>query len=210
MINSIDNAGEHMRVSVEEALDFVRPAYEGRAYHNMSHVVHMMSRVEVLSLSARLPSIDTELILIATAFHDVVYHPGSNWNEDASAFVAGKWLEGRLCSALIDVVQQLIMMTKTHEVTAVYATEQYGAIICDADLWTIGSHWDEYKRHGAAIRQEFVLIDDHTFDNRRARVRQSLLARQRGQTPRGMEREAQAQANMRRELSEILTRYNLK
>ena len=209
MINSIDNAGEHMRVSVEEALDFVRAAYEGRAYHNMSHIVHMMSRVETLSLDAKIPDGDTELILIATAFHDVVYHPGSLWNEDASAFVAGKWLKGRLGSGFIDVVQQLIMMTKTHDVSQDYANG-YGAIICDADLWTIGSHWDEYKRHGAAIRQEFVLIDDHTFDNRRAKFLQSRIGRQMYHTPLGMEREAQAQANMRRDLSEILTRYNLK
>ena len=55
-----------------------------------------------------------------------------------------------------------------------------------------------------------MLIDNHTFDNRRAKFLQSRIGRQMYHTPLGMEREAQAQANMRRDLSEILTRYNLK
>lgn len=209
MINSIDNDGIRMRVSVEEALDFVRPAYEGRAYHNMAHVVHMMSRVEKLSHDAKIPDMSVELILIATAFHDVVYHPGSNWNEDASAFVAGKWLEGRLGIGYIDLVKQLIMLTKNHDVPPDYMNG-YGAIICDADLWTLGSSWGEYMRHGAAIRQEFVLVDDDGFDRGRVKFLQSRIGRQVFHTPAGMEREECAQSNMRRELSEILSRHKMK
>lgn len=170
-----------------------------RRYHTAVHVEHVLRTLEELS---PLPG-DMLSLQLAAWFHDAVYAPGRDDNEERSAFLARDTLELVGGSpALGTEVARLISLTATHDPAP---DDRSGAVFCDADLSILGSSQGSYAGYAAAIREEFSLAPDVVFRPGRAKILRQFLQRpQLFHTPTGRERwEASARVNLQREIDEL-------
>jgi predicted metal-dependent HD superfamily phosphohydrolase len=142
-----------------------------REYHNLMHIEDVLLRIEEIE-----PPVEHELALaLAAWFHDAVYQPGKDDNEDRSAYVAYDALEQVGASPdLIAEVVRLVRLTAHHDPDA---DDAAGAVLCDADLAILASAPDRYREYAAAIRQEYGHVPEVDFRTGRAAVLRRLLDR---------------------------------
>jgi predicted metal-dependent HD superfamily phosphohydrolase len=148
-----------------------RYTQEHRAYHNLLHVEDVLLRIEELE-----PPREHELALaLAAWFHDAVYQPDRDDNEERSAYAAYDALEQVGGSpALIAEVVRLIRLTATHDPDA---DDVAGAVLSDADLAILGAARDRYVTYSKGIREEYVHVPHDAYRAGRARVLRRFLER---------------------------------
>src|SRR6478609_6115457 len=98
-------------------------------------------------------------------FHDAIYDPTASDNEEKSADLAARCLAGGQLDPLFsDRVQQLILVTKTHDPEP--GTDL--ALMVDIDLAILGSSWGRFAEYERAIRQEYTWVPEMVFCAKRA------------------------------------------
>jgi predicted metal-dependent HD superfamily phosphohydrolase len=143
-----------------------------RHYHNLEHIEYVLDAVDSLT-----PGSHGQAIRLAAWFHDAVYAPGRDDNEERSAFVAAEALEVAGASpSLISEVVRLVLVTKDHDPTA---DDKAGAILSDADLRILASDSDTYARYAANVRREYELIPDDVFFPARLDILRQFVTRPR-------------------------------
>lgn len=142
-----------------------------REYHNLMHIEDVLLRIEELQ-----PPAEHELALaLAAWFHDAVYQPGQDDNEDRSGHLAFDALEQVGADpALIAEVVRLVRLTASHDPDA---SDVAGAVLCDADLAILAAEPPRYTQYATAIRQEYVHVPRAEFRAGRAEVLRGLLQR---------------------------------
>jgi predicted metal-dependent HD superfamily phosphohydrolase len=170
-----------------------------RKYHNLMHIEDVLLRIEELE-----PPVEHELTLaLAAWFHDAVYQPGKDDNEDRSAYVAYDALEQIGASPdLIAEVVRLVRLTAHHDPAD---DDAAGAVLCDADLAILAAAPDRYREYATAIRQEYVHVPEAEFRSGRAAVLRRFLDRPTiYRTPYGREHwEDAARANIAAEIEAL-------
>jgi predicted metal-dependent HD superfamily phosphohydrolase len=143
-----------------------------RAYHNLLHVEDVLLRIEELA-----PPKEHELALaLAAWFHDAVYQPERDDNEERSAYAAYDALEQAGASpTLMAEVMRLIRLTASHEADA---DDIAGEVLCDADLAILGAAREKYVQYAQGIRQEYVHVPMTTYHAGRAQVLRAFLERE--------------------------------
>lgn len=170
----------------------------GRFYHTLSHVHHVLTTVETLE-PAPSPALQ-----LAAWLHDVIYDPRRSDNEAASAAFARRllrrWAQPQ---ALVQRVSALILATKTHAAGDDWET----AVLLDADLAILGAEWETYQAYARAIRREYHFVSPEAYRSGRVAVLQRFLQRPHiYQTPQFLaHRETAARANLRREIDYLTT-----
>jgi predicted metal-dependent HD superfamily phosphohydrolase len=142
------------------------------------------------------------LVELAGWFHDAIYLPGAQDNELRSAALAERFLADlQLPRTHRAEVQRLILITQNHRTEPEDAD---GQVLIDADLASLGASPAVYRRQVLAIRDEYGNVDDETFRQGRIWLLQRFLRWDHiYYTPlMRAEREAQARANLQRELEE--------
>jgi predicted metal-dependent HD superfamily phosphohydrolase len=176
-----------------------RYAQSHREYHNLMHIEDVLLRIEELE-----PPLEHELSLaLAAWFHDAVYQPGQDDNEDRSAYAAYDALEQVGADPeLISEVVRLIRLTAEHDPAD---EDLAGAVLCDADLAILAAAPDRYAQYAMAIRQEYVHVTEADFRAGRAKVLRRFLDRPTiYRTPHGREHwEAAARANLATEIASL-------
>jgi predicted metal-dependent HD superfamily phosphohydrolase len=140
----------------------------GRHYHDLAHIedcLAALARVENLSTQER------EILTEAIWWHDVVYDPTRNDNEELSA----QFAERHVRADISGEVGRLIRLTKTHDVKA---DDRLGAIVISIDLSILGAEPARYDAYAAAIRQEFIHVPEPDYRAGRARVLDHFAARE--------------------------------
>lgn len=172
-----------------------------REYHNLMHIEDVLLRIEELE-----PPAEHELELaLAAWFHDAVYQPGQDDNEERSAYVAYDALEQVGADpTLIAEVVRLIRLTAAHEPED---GDVAGAVLCDADLAILAAASERYAQYASAIRQEYVHVPKADFDIGRAAALRMFLDRPAiYRTAYGREHwEAPARANIAAEIEVLET-----
>ncbi len=144
-----------------------------RFYHTLQHIQQVLETLEALELVA----LDFSVIQLAAWFHDVIYDPKSQDNEDKSAAYAEVALtELAIPLATIARVKTLILSTKTHQSPPDDIDCQ---ILLDADLAILGAAESEYKAYSMAIRQEYSWVPDGEYRWGRKQVLDKFLQRNR-------------------------------
>jgi predicted metal-dependent HD superfamily phosphohydrolase len=170
-----------------------------RAYHNLMHIEDVLLRVEELE-----PPAEHELTLaLAAWFHDAVYQPGKDDNEDRSAYVAYDALEQIGADPeLIAEVVRLVRLTASHDPEA---DDIAGQVLSDADLSILAAPRERYEQYAHAIRQEYVQVPQAEYRAGRAKVLQTFLDRASiFRTSYGREHwEAPARANIAAEIAQL-------
>lgn len=86
-----------------------------RYYHNIDHCTNMLDIIDTMFENTD-NYIDYQTYVLATIFHDIVYDPKSNRNEEDSVKYFKKASRGLLHSEMIKLVSSLIMTTKSREI----------------------------------------------------------------------------------------------
>lgn len=105
-------------------------------YHNAQHTLNVLEAAEHLLEAERVPQSERWLLLTAALFHDTGFLKSYKNHEEHSCGIAKEILPGfGYSSTAVESICTLIMATKLPQ----SPTDQLQQIICDADLYYLGS-----------------------------------------------------------------------
>lgn len=144
-----------------------------RHYHTLQHLRECLAHFDAAAGLARRPA-EVELALW---FHDAVYDPQRNDNEERSARWARDSVLAAGCAAdMAARVESLVLATKSHQATG---DDPDTALLLDVDLAILGAapaRFDEYEKQ---VRAEYAHVAEDDFRAGRARILQGFLQRPR-------------------------------
>ena len=169
----------------------VQLAEPQRRYHDLSHIEQLL---------AALPDDRASPELVAAIWlHDIVYDPRAGDNEERSAAQARVDLAGSGIDA--ERVAALILGTKRHD-----GEDAEQRLLNDLDLSILAAPAAAYDRYAGAIRAEYAHVPEPAYRTGRAAVLRGFLAQPAiFAAPLFTGREAQARANLRREIASLET-----
>ncbi|MFI5806479.1 hypothetical protein [Streptomyces sp. NPDC051561] len=141
-----------------------------RHYHTVTHLAAVLAHLDTLAGHAA----DPDLVRLAAWFHDAVYLPDRDTNEDRSARLAERALpELGLSADATAEVARLVRLTVTHDPDP---EDTNGEALCDADLAILAAPPEAYAAYASAVRAEYAFVPDPDFRTGRAAVLTHLLA----------------------------------
>jgi predicted metal-dependent HD superfamily phosphohydrolase len=140
-----------------------------RRYHDLAHLAAVLGLVGELADAAE----DGHAVRLAAWYHDVVYDPQRDDNEEVSAARAQAGLRGLVPDERVAEVARLVRLTATHDPAD---DDGNGAVLCDADLAVLAGPPEAYAAYASAVREEYGHLDDATFTAGRIAVLERLLA----------------------------------
>ncbi len=143
-----------------------------RRYHGVEHVHGVVRRV--INIAAAIsPSFDTTEAEWAAWYHDAIYEPRANDNEERSADLAvAELTEHGLEHEQVERIAAMVRMTKRHAPTSFAES-----VLADADLWTLGGSPEQYAAYGALVRAEYSHVSDADWARGRPPVMEAFLNR---------------------------------
>lgn len=190
---------ERLEVEFKNANSWWKTIYNAysatdRKYHNLEHLNNMLNAINerhdqypaYFHDMKILPNEDLDLILIAAWFHDFVYRFDGRDNETESAECAEMF-----CNRMTNLTKEqslfvydLIMATK-HELLFLkddlpelsLRFKSCAALICDADVITMGSDWDYFSNTNENIRLEYPNVPDDSWSIARKGFFDKFLSR---------------------------------
>jgi predicted metal-dependent HD superfamily phosphohydrolase len=174
---------------------YLQPA---RQYHTLDHIAALLRQLEEHKDGV----IDHDAVALAILFHDVVYDPRRQDNEQRSAALARQRLTTLgFATALIDKVAAYIEATQHGHKVEIKDPDL--ALLLDLDLSTLAAAPDAYRAYASAIRREYAHVPDAFYRGGRRQILEGFLARQRiYHTERLFTLwEARARANMSEEIA---------
>ncbi|MET7936012.1 hypothetical protein [Streptomyces sp. NPDC005322] len=140
-----------------------------RRYHTTDHLIAVLDRVDELSSHAT----DPDAVRLAAWFHDAVYLPERDTNEERSARLAERALpEAGVPEARTAETVRLVLLTRDHDPAP---GDTNGEVLCDADLAVLAGSPEDYSAYAAAVREEYGFVPDDLFREGRANVLRHLL-----------------------------------
>lgn len=176
-----------------------RYAEPHRHYHDLTHLAEVLGALRVLTAEADLPV----PVVCAAYWHDAVYDPRADDNEQRSADLAAAELSRLgLVPQVVEEVVRLVLLTVSHDPVP---EDRHGALLSDADLAVLAAEPHRYERYAAGVRREYAHVGPLAFREGRAVVLRELLERPHlYATPEGRRRwEDAARGNLRAELSRL-------
>ena len=140
-----------------------------RRYHSLAHLAAVLGIVDQLADHAA----DPRAVRLAAWYHDVVYDPRRDDNEQVSAGRARAGLRGLVDDGTLATVERLVLLTAGHDPQP---GDDDGAVLCDADLAVLAGPPDAYAAYASAVREEYGHLDDAVFTAGRTTVLERLLA----------------------------------
>ncbi|VWB61205.1 hypothetical protein BLA23254_02831 [Burkholderia lata] len=140
-----------------------------RHYHTLVHVRRCLRHVDL----ARGAIPEPDAVELALWFHDAIYVPGANNNEQRSADWFRHLAAGRIGAC--DRICAMILAT-TH---VGIAAELDTRFVCDVDLAALGASRRRFREDGRLLRAERPDLDDRAYDLHERTILRGLLARSR-------------------------------
>ena len=166
-----------------------------RKYHNLEHITRMLTRAE--DIWVRL----TDQQVLAIWYHDAIYDPKAEDNEEQSALIFETHAqESGMDAQDIQLIKSIIIDTKTH-----YATSRESVYVLDLDLLGLADPYEQYVETGKKIRQEYSHLTDSQWRTGRRKFLTRMLARNSIFNDPFIRRffDDQARQNMMRDLKEL-------
>ncbi len=174
-----------------------RYAEKGRHYHTLKHLDHIIAELQ----PCRESIVNWEAVVLATAYHDIIYNVLRQDNEEKSASFAVKELASMgWDEQMQEACRRLILATCKHE----FADSDTN-FFTDADLSILGSDPESYRMYTEQVRKEYAIFPNIIYKPGRRKVLVHFL---------GMTNifktsffagkyEATARANLERELTSL-------
>lgn len=166
-----------------------------RHYHTLTHLEHLLAELEKVKTSIK----HWNCLLFSLFYHDVIYNPAKQDNEEESALLAAKRLaEMRVSEETVKQCSEQILATKKHTLSPNADTN----LFTDADLAILGADPARYDLYCQQIRQEYKIYPDFLYNAGRKTVLLHFLEMEKiFKTDRFFARfERQARENIQREL----------
>jgi predicted metal-dependent HD superfamily phosphohydrolase len=156
---------------IEEIIRAYREPH--RHYHTLDHIAALLALLARFGAGAA----DRDVLTLAILFHDIVYDPRRQDNEEASASLAVEQLARLgLPDALVGKVARYIRATR-HDQANEASSEADLALLLDLDLSILAAAPEAYGAYSQAIRREYAFVPDPLYRTGRRRMLETLLAR---------------------------------
>ena len=144
-----------------------------RHYHTLQHLRECLAHCEAAASLALHPA-EVELALW---FHDAVYDPRRDDNEERSAEWARRSILSAGCGeAVAQRVQASVLATKSHAAASIDADVQ---LVLDIDLAILGAAPARFADYERQVRAEYAHVPDADWRAGRSRILSGFLARPR-------------------------------
>ena len=144
-----------------------------RHYHTLQHLRECLAHCEAAASLALHPA-EVELALW---FHDAVYDPQRDDNEERSAEWAWRSILAAGCGeAVAQRVQASVLATKSHAAASIDADVQ---LVLDIDLAILGAAPARFADYERQVRAEYAHVPDADWRAGRSRILSDFLARPR-------------------------------
>lgn len=183
--------------SCEELYGALYSAYSEsqRHYHTVQHIVECLEHFHDIKTHLT----DALSVELAIWFHDVIYNPQANDNEQQSAEYMKQVLESVLVAEQMEKIYAWILATQAHAPTAHLDL----AYLLDIDLAILASNPIRFAEYERQIQQEYAWVEPSLYAQKRQQVlRHFLKIQPLYQTPLFQKRyEHQAKQNLAQILS---------
>ena len=145
-------------------------AQPGRHYHDERHLDECLRALDAIP---DLTEGERRLLRWAILWHDAVYDPGLNRNEERSADLAERELRGcGVAEEDVSEVGRLIRLTERHRAEP---EDRLGALLVSIDLSILGSDRERYRNYIEDVRREYAHVPDPMWQAGRAAVLKRLF-----------------------------------
>jgi pantetheine-phosphate adenylyltransferase len=153
----ISNRLSHLQFNSDMINSYNEPH---RYYHTLEHIIDVLKELRNSDL------LKHDELFLATIFHDIVYNPQSNTNEEDSAeFFLNAAKSSSITNEQKAHIKQLILDTKHHTPT-VNLSEEF----IKADLAILNSSFDKLIKYEKQIFKEFQFVDYKDYKIKRIEV----------------------------------------
>ncbi|MEO8150833.1 MAG: hypothetical protein ABI723_24585 [Bacteroidia bacterium] len=169
-----------------------------RYYHTLKHLENLLNQLNEIRKEIN----EWDTVLFALYYHDIVYNPLKNDNEERSAEFAAKRMKSISVPAqIINNCKSHIMATKKH----LESSDNDINFFTDADLSVLGQEWNSYSDYSRQVRNEYSIYPDLVYNAGRKKVLLHFLQmKQIFKTDCFFEKfEVQAKQNLLREIGEL-------
>jgi predicted metal-dependent HD superfamily phosphohydrolase len=141
---------------------------KGRYYHTLTHLQNLFDVLTEVQIQIE----DWDTTMFALFYHDIIYKPTNNNNEEKSAELAKKRLiEISFPGQKINKCYLMILSTKTHTLSSDSDTNYF----TDADLSILGQNQDVYMEYTKQVRKEYSIYPDVLYNKGRKKVLEHFL-----------------------------------
>lgn len=183
-----------------------------RAFHNLRHLIDLLTRVDELSEETRNP----DLVRLAAWYHGAIFsvsadqamHRNGGEDEAASAALAYEELTAAGVSEKnANRVSELIMNLRRHDLPT---SDIDAAALSDADLGCLAIEPQRYRKYSRLIYSEYAHLPLLTYLRTRTTIVRKLLARDRlFASPLGQHWELPARENLEAELRRLSSKLSI-
>lgn len=139
-----------------------------RYYHTLSHLDHMIIQLQGVQSSIA----HWDAVVLAVAYHDIIYNPLRSNNEERSAAVAVERLTAAgVDSETVTRTHRHILASKAH----IVSDDQDTNYFVDADLSVLGANRNVYAAYAANVRKEYRYYPDLLYKPGRRKVLRHFL-----------------------------------
>lgn len=139
-------------------------SHKKRYYHNLTHLENLIQQLEPFKKNLE----DLDTVYFSIFYHDIIYNPHKQNNEERSAKVAVTRLKSiSVPAAKISRSKKQILATKhvnNHD------EDQDSKFFTDADLSILGTDTEIYMDYSQKIRKEYTLYPDFMYNPGRKKV----------------------------------------
>ena len=150
---------------IEDILERWREPH--RKYHGISHLEDLISQIE--AKRSEFSDSEYEMLLIAALFHDAIYDPLSDMNEEESAQLLLGLSDGS--KEVMDICQ-IIIDTKTH-ISSTPISEKF----CAMDMDIVNRPIDALLEWEEGIRYEYSALSKDEYKLGRIRFLESIASK---------------------------------
>ncbi len=117
-----------------------------RHYHNEKHIVAMLNGARALDFD------DRDMARLAIVFHDIIYDPTRNDNEQRSASLLTCKLSGILPAERLSRAASMIEATAGHQASGDHDTD----LVLDLDMAILAQPWPVYLTYARGVMAEYL------------------------------------------------------
>jgi predicted metal-dependent HD superfamily phosphohydrolase len=146
-----------------------------RHYHTLGHIAALLALLDHYGADVA----DRDALTLAILFHDVVYDPNRQDNEEASAAWAAARLTGLGPSEELGAKVARYILATRHDRPLDATGEPDLALLLDLDLSILAAPPGDYGAYAEAVRREYAFVPDRLYRAGRRRILEGFLQRQR-------------------------------
>lgn len=169
---SIDN---HPDIEINTMVDKILQKYEGRAYHNIEHIVHCLTEFDwyINNAEPDLHKFNRHNVFWAIIFHDIEYKVKDVKYSDEE--LSAKWIYNNITISNIRSIQELIEATQHLKTTDKVKTKEE-EILISIDLAILGQSQKIYNQYASNIRKEYAEYSWEEYRKGRINVLNKLIS----------------------------------